>query len=110
MERGLSDSGKLRNHFQFVANYSGLSPKHSPPPAGPFWQVDQYPIIVEGVGIHNIRLELMQPRRNFKIASPVNPQLEYPESVVSNYFLIDSTRLISLLADEGGFCRLRLHV
>lgn len=44
------------------------------------------------------------------IASPVNPQVKYPELMVSVCFLVDSMRLIFLLADEGGFSRLWLHV
>ena len=55
----------------------------SPPPMKSFWQVDQYPITVEGEGTRFVRLELLQPRRTFLVPSPVNPQLKYPEIMVS---------------------------
>lgn len=76
--------------------------RFSPPPATPFWQGEQYPITLEGGGPLLIRLELMQPRRNFMIASPVNPQSEYPEIVLMKAdsvdfgFMYDRTEMMSM--------------
>ncbi|MCJ1464650.1 hypothetical protein MMC07_003263 [Pseudocyphellaria aurata] len=76
--------------------------RFSPPPAKAFWQVDSYPITVEGIGSFPVRVELMPQRRNFMIASPVNPQLKYPELILMKAdsidfgFMYDRTTMMSM--------------
>lgn len=58
--------------------------RRSPPPVRAFWQVPTYAIVVGGIPMPVLaRLQLDAPKRLFLTSSPVNPQIKYPEMMVS---------------------------
>ena len=58
--------------------------RRSPPPARAFWQAPTYAIVVGGIPMPvQARLQLEPSKRLFLTSSPVNPQVRYPEIMVS---------------------------
>ena len=56
----------------------------SPPPAKAFWQGAKYPISVrQGAETTYVQVELDSKPRTFLASSPVDPQVKYPEVMVS---------------------------